>query len=107
MTEQVSDAMIEAISKLVLETHEEAGMYAATIAGSGIDLAAQGDSREQALERLSMQAAAELVYSAHQARPVDEMIELLREVLTKANLCECGQSECLTKRIRESIEGRL
>lgn len=54
-----------------LTTVEECGMFVVAIRGEdGVDLCCQGNTREEALERLAMQAALELAYMNRQYNQV-------------------------------------
>jgi hypothetical protein len=54
-----------------LTTIEECGMFVVSILGEGIDLCAQGATREQALERLALQGALEMRHAALSSTPSD------------------------------------
>ncbi len=66
----MASEVTEAMPELILSTLEECGAFVVSITGSGVDLMAQGATREQALERIAMQASAEYLFAKRESEDV-------------------------------------
>jgi hypothetical protein len=70
----VIDELVRRLKTLKLRTVAEGGAWVVSIRGDDVDLSAQGSNREQALERIALQGAAELQFATAQSLAMKEAL---------------------------------